>query len=314
MTERSDVAGPGGLLLIDKPAGFTSHDVVARVRRLLGTRRVGHAGTLDPMATGLLLVGVGRTTKLLGYLAGRDKTYSATIVLGVATSTDDAEGEVLSRADASALAPDRVAAAIGELIGRIEQVPSAVSAIKVDGQRAYARVRAGETVELAARPVTVARFVLTGRPRPVGATLELDVDIDCSTGTYIRALARDLGRALDVGGSLTALRRTVIGPFGVGEAMAIGAGRIEEGELGELRPRAVAALLPAAQAVGRAFPIRVVSAAEAAELRFGRPLPAQGRAGVCAALTADDPPRFLALLEETGELARPRFVYEAAGS
>ena len=312
--EAAPIAAPeAGLLLVDKPAGFTSHDVVARVRRMFHTRRVGHAGTLDPMATGLLLVGIGRATKLLGYLAGRDKTYAATITLGVATSTDDAEGEVLSRADATELSPDRVAGAMRELTGPIEQVPSAVSAIKVDGRRAYALVRAGEKVELAARPVTVSRFVRTGPPRPIGATLQLDVEVDCSTGTYIRALARDLGQRLGVGGSLGALRRTAIGPFGVGEAAAIGAGRIEDDQAAALRGLAQRSLLPVAQAARRAFDVRVVTVAETAELRFGRPLPAQGRTGVYAAVTAEVPPRFVALLEEAGDIARPRLVFDAAG-
>lgn len=214
-------AGPHGIVLLDKPQGWTSHDVVGRSRRLLGTRKVGHAGTLDPMATGLLVLGVGQGTRLLTHLVGLDKTYVATIRLGQATTTDDAEGEALGEpVDASGLDTARIEAEFDGLRGPIEQVPSAVSAIKVDGQRAYARVRAGEEVELAARPVTISRFDVTAQ-RAEGEFLDLDVIVDCSSGTYIRALARDLGSELGVGGHLTALRRTRIGPFSVEEAAAV---------------------------------------------------------------------------------------------
>ncbi len=192
-------AAPSGILVVDKPAGWTSHDVVGRVRRLAGTRKVGHAGTLDPMATGVLVLGLGPGTRLLTYLVGADKTYEATIRLGVSTVTDDAEGDLLASADASRVPPDRLAAAVAALTGPIEQRPSAVSAIKVDGKRAYARVRAGEQVELKARPVTVHRFELSGR-RPGelagSGVLDLDVEVEVSSGTYVRALARDLGDAL----------------------------------------------------------------------------------------------------------------------
>jgi tRNA pseudouridine55 synthase len=210
----------GGILLVDKPGGITSHDVVGRARRALGTRKVGHAGTLDPMATGLLILGVGTATRLLTHLVGLGKTYTATIRLGEATNTDDADGEVTARADASGVAADAIAAGIRSLTGEIDQIPSAVSAIKVDGRRAYARVRAGEEVELAARRVTISRFEAVAERRE-GARIDLDVVVDCSSGTYIRALARDLGAALGVGGHLTALRRTAIGPFRVGGAVAV---------------------------------------------------------------------------------------------
>ncbi len=209
-----------GILLLDKPPGITSHDVVARARRALNTRRIGHAGTLDPMATGLLILGVGAATRLLTYLVGLDKTYIATVRLGEATTTDDADGDVTDRADAGrlgAVTDSDVVAAIVGLTGPIWQVPSRVSAIRVDGRRAYERVRAGEQVELAARPVTVARFDVLAQRRESGC-LDLDVVVDCTSGTYIRALARDLGAALGVGGHLTALRRTRIGPFDVGDA------------------------------------------------------------------------------------------------
>jgi tRNA pseudouridine55 synthase len=209
-----------GLVLIDKPQGWTSHDAVARTRRLANTRKVGHAGTLDPMATGLLILGINSSTRLLTYVVGLDKEYLATIRLGAATTTDDAEGEELTRAPAEtvdALARAAITAGIAELTGDIRQRPSAVSAIKVDGKRAYARVRAGEDVELPARPVTVSEFALL-RSTSVDGFLDLEVRVVCSSGTYIRALARDLGARLGVGGHLTSLRRTRIGPFGIDDA------------------------------------------------------------------------------------------------
>jgi tRNA pseudouridine55 synthase len=207
-----------GILLVDKPGGITSHDVVSRVRKLAGTRRVGHAGTLDPMATGLLILGIDASTRLLTYLVGLDKEYLATIRLGFATTTDDAEGEPVGETrDASTISDDQIAAAIVPLTGAISQIPSSVSAIKVDGKRSYDRVRGGEEFTLAARAVTVSTFeVLASRPG------ELDVRIQCSSGTYIRALARDLGASLGVGGHLTALRRTRIGPFSVSDAGQLG--------------------------------------------------------------------------------------------
>ena len=209
-----------GLALIDKPEGHTSHDVVARVRRMANTRRVGHAGTLDPMATGLLILGIEQATKLLTFLVGEDKTYEATIRLGAATVTDDREGDVISSADASALSDDQITAAIKPLTGEIMQVPSSVSAIKVDGERAYAKVRGGDEVKLKARPVTVSRFDVLAIRRE-GQFVDLDVVIDCTSGTYIRALARDLGESLGVGGHLTALRRTRIGSYRVEDAKTL---------------------------------------------------------------------------------------------
>lgn len=209
-----------GLALIDKPEGHTSHDVVARVRRMANTRRVGHAGTLDPMATGLLILGVEQATKLLTFLVGEDKTYEATIRLGAATVTDDREGEVISTADASGISDAEIAEAILPLTGEIMQVPSSVSAIKVDGERAYAKVRGGDEVKLAARPVTVSGFEVLAIRRE-GAFVDIEAVIDCSSGTYIRALARDLGSALGVGGHLTALRRTRIGSYRVEDAKTL---------------------------------------------------------------------------------------------
>lgn len=256
-----------GILLVDKPGGLTSHDVVARTRRAFGTRKVGHAGTLDPMATGLLVIGIEAATRLLTYVVGADKTYLATIRLGQATGTDDAEGEMLSQADAAALdavTDERLATEIAALTGDISQVPSSVSAIKVDGRRAYDRVRSGEHVELAARAVTVSRFEALAQRSADGA-IDLDVIVDCSSGTYIRALARDLGEALGVGGHLTALRRTRVGPFDVTNAVGIDG-------LDSATP-----LTPGAAAAQILQPIPV-SAEEARDLRHGKRL--TGRAKV----------------------------------
>jgi len=254
-------AAPNGVLLVDKPQGITSHDVVARARRALNTRKIGHAGTLDPMATGLLILGVGPATRLLTFIVGLDKTYEATIRLGVSTDSDDADGMITDRADAAALAAvtdARIAAGIAALTGEIEQVPSTVSAIKVGGRRAYDLARAGQEVELAARRVTVSRFEVTALRRADAGTLDLDVTVDCSSGTYIRALARDLGADLGVGGHLTALRRTRIGSFDVVDAAV------------EITPD-VALRSPArvAASVLGAFP---VTADEARDLRHGKRL------------------------------------------
>ena len=214
------MTAPSGLVIVDKPGGMTSHDVVARVRRLAGTRRVGHAGTLDPMATGVLVVGVEKATRLLGHLTLTEKTYVATIRLGQSTSTDDAEGEPTGGSPATDIAPGALDAEIAELTGDIWQVPPGVSAIKVNGQRAYKLTRAGEAPELAARPVTVYEFAVTGISQ-TGDFLDINAEIRCSSGTYIRALARDLGAALGTGGHLTALRRTAVGPYGLDQARTL---------------------------------------------------------------------------------------------
>lgn len=220
--------GPDGIVVVDKPAGMTSHTVVSRVRKLAGTRRVGHAGTLDPMATGVLVIGVEKATRLLGHLALTAKTYEATIRLGQATVTDDAEGEVTSTASAEHVTTEALDAGIAKLTGDILQVPSKVSAIKVDGQRSYRLVRAGEEFELAARPVTVSAFTVHRVAEAVSAgndagtpLLDLDVTVECSSGTYIRALARDLGADLGTGGHLTRLRRTRVGPYGIEDARTL---------------------------------------------------------------------------------------------
>jgi len=264
VARRIDEPTPG-LLLVDKPAGWTSHDVVARSRRLLNTRKVGHAGTLDPMATGLLVLGVGKATRLLTYVTGHDKSYDATIRLGQSTVTDDAEGEVIERADASGVTDDAIAAAIAGLTGDISQVPSSVSAIKVNGERSYARVRAGEDVALAARPVTVSRFEVTD-VRRTDSVVDIDATIDVSSGTYIRALARDLGAALGVGGHLTALRRTRIGRFDVASAPTVDA-LAALADAGTPMP-----LIPLDDAAKAALPVLNLSEAEATNLGYGKPL------------------------------------------
>lgn len=260
----------GAILLIDKDEGWTSHDVVAKARRALGTRKVGHAGTLDPMATGLLVLGAGPATRLLTHLVGLDKTYTATIRLGIATVTDDREGEALRAADPAGIAalaadPARVAAAVAELTGEIEQAPSAVSAIKVDGRRAYDRVRAGERVELKKRPVTVHTFEI-GEPRTASAdgvpVIDVEATVRCSSGTYIRALARDLGAALGVGGHLTALRRTEVGPFGIA-----GAASTERLVAGGALP-----MLDPATVAGRLFPELRLTAQQTVDLGHGKRL------------------------------------------
>ena len=247
-----------GLLLVDKPAGITSHDVVARVRKSAGTRKVGHAGTLDPMATGLLVLGIESGTKLLTFVVGNDKTYLATIRLGQNTTTDDAEGEVIETRDASQISLEQIEAQIAKLTGDILQRPSSVSAIKVDGERAYARVRAGEIVELPQRPVTVESFEIVSPMRRTGRFIDLDVEVSCSSGTYIRALARDLGEALGVGGHLTALRRTRIGGFKVADAITL-----------ENAPSALP-IVPNAEAARLILPVINIDEVEALELRQGK--------------------------------------------
>jgi tRNA pseudouridine55 synthase len=246
------------IVLVDKPGGMTSHDVVSRARRAIGTRKVGHAGTLDPMATGLLVLGVEGATRLLTFIVGLDKTYEATIRLGVATDSDDADGQVTATTDASSLVSDDIRAAVARLTGSISQTPSRVSAIKVNGKRAYDLARQGVEVELAARDVTVSRFDVAAERRE-GGVVELDVVVDCSSGTYIRALARDVGADLGVGGHLTALRRTRIGPFVVAEAAALD----ELASSPSLAPAAVAAAV-----LGRLD----VTADEARDLRHGKRL------------------------------------------
>jgi tRNA pseudouridine55 synthase len=272
-----------GLVIVDKPAGLTSHGVVSRMRRLAGTRRVGHAGTLDPMATGVLVIGVEKATRLLGHLALTRKEYVATIRLGQTTVTDDAEGEVTETASAAAVTREAVDTGIAALTGDILQVPSKVSAIKVNGVRSYARVRGGEDFELPARPVTVSSFTVQDL-RHEGDLVDLDVTVECSSGTYIRALARDLGAGLGTGGHLTALRRTRVGPYGIGLARTLE--QLEDS----------LDILPIGEAAAAAFPRWDVDAEQAGLLSHGRRLPAPGLgSGPTAVFGPDD--RFLALVE-----------------
>ena len=288
-------AAPDGLVVVDKPQGWTSHDVVGRTRRLARTRKVGHAGTLDPMATGVLLLGIGKATRLLGHLALTDKGYDATIRLGQTTVTDDAEGEVVQTRDASGVTDEDLAREVAVLTGEIRQVPSSVSAIKVDGVRSYARVRAGEEVALAARPVTVSAFEVLARRGD-----DVDVRVTCSSGTYIRALARDLGAALGVGGHLTALRRTRVGPFGLDQART----------LEQLAEGFDDAVVPLDGAVAQAFPRRDLSVEDAVALSYGKKLTPTGVPGVVGAL--DPEGRCVALVEDAAGVAKPLVVFRPA--
>lgn len=287
-----------GLVIVDKPAGMTSHDVVGRCRRIFGTRRVGHAGTLDPMATGVLVIGIERATKILGLLSGASKSYAATIRLGQATSTDDAEGQLLQQISAEHLTETAIATAIEGLRGDIMQVPSAVSAIKVGGQRAYRLAREGQVVELAARPVRIDAFEILAVHRR-GQLIDLDVAVDCSSGTYIRALARDLGDALAAGGHLTALRRTRVGRFGLDQARSLD-------ELAE-RPELSFTL---DEACLQMFPRRELSAEESDAAANGRALTPAGIDGVYAA--TDTEGRVIALLHDDGPKTKSVVVIRPA--
>ena len=282
-----------GLVVVDKPGGMTSHDVVARVRRLAGTRKVGHAGTLDPMATGVLVLGVQRATRLLGHLTLTEKAYDATVRLGVSTTTDDAEGEVLSTASTAALDESSVRTAAERMVGTLQQVPSSVSAVKVEGRRAYARVRAGEAVELQARTVTVHEIVVR-EVRTGTDVLDLDLAVRCSSGTYVRAIARDLGAGLGVGGHLTALRRTAVGPFTLDSARS----------LDELAERFEP--VPMADAARVSFPWVDLTAEQATDVRSGRALDVELQ-GVTAVF--DPAGEFLALYEPRAGRARAVAVF-----
>jgi tRNA pseudouridine55 synthase len=285
-----------GLVVVDKPSGMTSHDVVAQVRRLSGTRKVGHAGTLDPMATGVLVVGLNRATRLLGHLLLTDKAYDATVRLGVSTTTDDAEGDVLATVAADAITDEMVRSGLAVMVGDIEQVPSAVSAIKVDGRRAYDLVRAGEQVDLAARPVRVDAIEVGSVRRAGDGTVDIDVAVRCSSGTYIRAIARDLGTALGVGGHLTALRRTAVGAFGLDMART----------LDELADDL--AMVPIAEAARNSFPSVDLSEQHATDVRFGRKIPLVLPGPGAHAVFAPDG-EFLALYEPAGEVAQAVAVF-----
>lgn len=292
--------GPG-IVIIDKPAKMTSHDVVARCRRIFSTRKAGHAGTLDPMATGVLVIGIDRATKILGLLTASSKSYAATIRLGQSTSTEDADGALVREVSAEQLTDTAIAAAIAGLRGDITQVPSAVSAVKVGGQRAYRLAREGQAVDIAARTVRIDRFeMLAVRRNPgVDGVIDLDVQVDCSSGTYVRALARDLGDALGVGGHLTALRRTRVGRFGLDQAHSLD-------DLAE-RPQLSYSLDDTCLLM---FPHRELTAEEADAVANGRPLPAAGIDGVYAASTADG--RVIALLRDDGTRTKSVVVIRPA--
>lgn len=294
-----------GVVLVDKPSGPTSHDMVAKLRRIMGTRRVGHSGTLDPMATGLLVVGVERGTKFLAHVVAHDKRYEATVRLGAATHTDDAQGEVLSTAapaDLEALTEERIRAAFDAQRGDIMQRPTSVSSIKIDGKRAHELVREGQEVVLPERPVTIFSLEVLDVVFGVDATSCIDVRISvhCSSGTYIRAIARDVGEALGVGGHLTQLRRTSVGPFDVSEARTL-----------EQLEKAPQLSLNLDEAMVRCFDVREVSESEGVDLSLGKWLQPVGRKGVHAAVTPSG--RAIALVEEKGKRAASVFVARPAG-
>ena len=302
-------SAPDGFVVVDKPRGLTSHDVVARMRRLAATRKVGHAGTLDPMATGVLVIGIGKATRLLTYVVGEDKEYATTIRLGVDTTTDDAEGEVTTTAGATDVDQEALEAAVAALTGDILQAPSSVSAIKVDGQRAYARVRAGETVELAARPVTVRRFEVTAQRASVVdgvPVLDVDATVVCTSGTYIRALARDLGSALGTGGHLTMLRRTRVGGYHLDAAQTL------EDLEAQVAEREVIDVMPLVDAARATFPVRELTGEEVTALGYGKRLVPLGEArGMHAGISPTN--ELVALLDESAERSQPVVVFAPAG-
>lgn len=277
---------------------MTSHDVVAIARRTLGTRKVGHAGTLDPMATGILVLGFNNGTRLLQYITDGDKTYQATVVLGAATITDDSEGEVISRADVSAVTNAQIEVELAKMRGAIMQRPSSVSAVKVDGERAYARVRAGEVVELAARAVTITQLDISSI-RHLVSTIEVDIEVTCSAGTFIRAIARDCGNELGVGGHLSALRRSRVAGFGLDRAVTL-----LDLKNGAFSP------LPLADVARATFALRELALDERQELSFGRPLSANPTAGIFAGISGDN--QLIALLANKDGFAKPIAVFAAA--
>lgn len=297
-TSASDPLATSGLVVVDKPAGMTSHDVVSRLRRIFGTRKVGHAGTLDPMATGVLVVGIERGTKFLAHMVAATKAYDATIRLGAATTTDDAEGEVIFTAPAEqpaqALADATVAEEITKLTGDIMQRPASVSAIKIDGKRAHQLVREGEQVEIPARPVHIAAFDVLAMRR-AGEFLDLDVHVECSSGTYIRSLARDLGEALGVGGHLTALRRTEVGPYTLADARTL-----------EELADAPQLSLSLDEALIRSYPRVDLNEQEAADLAMGKWLQPRGLKGVHVAVSPAG--QAIALVKESSKRLATTFV------
>lgn len=289
-----DALAGSGLVVVDKPAGMTSHDVVGKLRRIFSTKRVGHAGTLDPMATGVLVLGVERGTRFLAHMVTATKAYDATIRLGATTTTDDAEGDVTAQTGAVDVSPGQVTAKVRDLTGEIMQRPSSVSAIKIDGKRAHQRVREGEQVEIPARPVTVSTFEIREQRR-AGEFLDLDVTVSCSSGTYIRALARDLGEALGTGGHLTALRRTEVGPFSLADAVTLS-------DLTNL-PRLSLSL---DESLMRCFPVLQITETEGEALAMGKWLEPRGLSGIHAAVTPAG--KAVALIQEKGKRLATVFV------
>lgn len=287
-----------GFLVVDKAPAMTSHDVVAVARKALGTRKVGHAGTLDPMATGVLVLGFGNGTRLLQYITDGDKSYIATVVLGAATVTDDQEGEILSEADASLISDEEIRAGLAKMVGEIQQRPSSVSAVKVGGERAYDRVRAGEVFELAARTITISSLDVL-EIRRVGSRIEIDIDVTCSAGTFIRAIARDLGSDLEVGGHLSALRRTRVAGFSLDQAISFESLKGQEFTALEI-----------ADVARQTFAVRELALDEVAELSFGRPLTSNPSEAIFAALSPDN--RLIALLKNDSGKAKPIAVFAAA--
>jgi tRNA pseudouridine55 synthase len=287
-----------GFLVLDKEPGMTSHDCVAIARRALGTKKVGHSGTLDPMATGILVLGFGNGTRLLQYITEGDKSYDATVVLGAATVTDDREGEVISTADTSSVTDEMIRESLASMIGTIAQRPSSVSAVKIDGERAYDRVRAGEKVELPSRQVTITQLDIT-RIEHVGNQIHIDIEVTCSAGTYIRAIARDCGDALGVGGHLSALRRTRVGAFDLAQSISLA--QLKDGQFTPLSLVSLAA---------QTFPVRNLALDEVLELSFGRALSANPSNEIFAGISGDN--RLIALLANRDERAKPITVFAAA--
>ena len=269
-----------GFLVIDKEGGMTSHDVVAKLRKILGTKRVGHAGTLDPMATGVLVIGTGNATKLLQYIVDGTKRYEATIQLGTSTVSDDREGEIIELRDSLHITDDEIHAGLMKYVGKIQQRPSSVSAIKIDGKRAHERVRAGEVVDIPAREVEITSITVIDIRRTT--FIEIDIAVECGAGTYIRSIARDLGEALQVGGHLTSLRRTLVSPFTIVSAV----------KLADCTPENV---IPTLAGISKILPTRELTFDEMAEISFGRALEANPAEGIFAAASPDG--NFAALLE-----------------
>jgi tRNA pseudouridine55 synthase len=287
-----------GFLVVDKAGGMTSHDVVAVGRKALSTRKVGHAGTLDPMATGILVLGFGNGTRLLQYITDGDKSYVATIVLGASTVTDDSEGEILESTDASKVEDAEIKRVLATMVGTIAQRPSSVSAVKVGGERAYDRVRAGETFELATREVTISQLDVLDI-RHLQSTTEVDIEVTCSAGTFIRAIARDLGTELKVGGHLSALRRTRVAGFTLESAVSFE----------DLKAQKFT-VLDLADVARETFIVRELTLDEVQELSFGRPLKENGHTQIAAGMSPDN--RLIALLKDEGAKAKPIAVFAAA--